>query len=133
MPKDSVTGQRKDAHLDLCAERDVEPQENDTLLSDIHLVHCALPERALADIDVSAQLFGKRLAHPLVIGGMTGGTARALAVNRDLASLAEEYGLAFGVGSQRAMSEDASLAATFQVRDVAPTAVLIGNIGITQA
>lgn len=133
MSDDAATPRRKDAHLDLCADGDVEPQENDTLLSDVHLVHCALPELALSEVDLSAQLYGKRLEHPLIVTGMTGGTERAGQVNRDLASLAEEYGLAFGVGSQRAMSEDVSRAASFQVREVAPTAVLIGNIGLTQA
>jgi isopentenyl-diphosphate delta-isomerase len=133
MSDDTATTRRKDAHLDLCLEGDVEPQENDTLLSDVHLVHCALPELALSEVDVAAQLCGRRLEHPLVITGMTGGSERAGAVNRDLASLAEEYGLAFGVGSQRVMSEDASRVASFQVREVAPTAVLIGNIGLTQA
>lgn len=132
MPEEN-TARRKDAHLDLCAEGDVEPALNRTLLDDVKLVHCAMPELALADLAPAAQLFGKRLRFPLVVTGMTGGTERAQQVNRDLASLAEEYGLAFGVGSQRAMSEDASRTATFQVREVAPTAVLIGNIGLRQA
>jgi isopentenyl-diphosphate delta-isomerase len=92
-----------------------------------------LPELALSDVDLSVDLFGKTLQHPLLVTGMTGGTARAGAVNRDLAALAEANGLAFGVGSQRAMSEDASRAPSFQVRDVAPSAVLLGNIGIMQA
>ena len=130
---DDTTARRKDAHLDLCADGDVEPQGNDTLLSQVHLVHCALPELALGDVDLSTPFFGKRLKAPLVITGMTGGTERAQQVNRDLASVAEELGLAFGVGSQRAMSEDPSRAATFKVREVAPTAVLIGNLGVQQA
>jgi isopentenyl-diphosphate delta-isomerase len=132
MPEET-TARRKDAHLDLCAEGDVEPALNRTLLDDVKLVHCAMPELALSEVQPATRLFGRPLRFPLVVTGMTGGTDRARQVNRDLASLAEEYGLAFGVGSQRAMSEDASLAATFQVRDVAPTAVLIGNIGLTQA
>ncbi|HZN93630.1 MAG TPA: type 2 isopentenyl-diphosphate Delta-isomerase, partial [Myxococcales bacterium] len=130
---DDTTARRKDAHLDLCADGDVEPQGNDTLLSQVHLVHCALPELALGDVDLSTPFFGKRLKAPLAITGMTGGTERAQQVNRDLASVAEELGLAFGVGSQRAMSEDPSRAATFKVREVAPTAVLIGNLGVQQA
>src|SRR5688572_5087418 len=100
---EETTARRKDAHLDLCADGDVEPAENDTLLGDVRLVHCALPELSLPDVDLSAELFGKRLRAPLVVTGMTGGTDRAAQVNRDLASLAEEFGLAFGVGSQRAM------------------------------
>jgi isopentenyl-diphosphate delta-isomerase len=130
---DSVSEKRKVAHLDLCADGDVEPADNDTLLSDVHLVHCALPELALSQVDPSTRFCGKRLAHPLVVSGMTGGSERAGRVNRDLAALAEEYGLAFGVGSQRVMSEDVSRTPSFQVREVAPTAVVIGNIGITQA
>ena len=51
MPEDSATARRKDAHLDLCAAEEVAPPENDTLLSEAHLVHCALPEMALADVD----------------------------------------------------------------------------------
>ena len=41
---------------------------------------------------------------------MTGGTDRAREVNRDLAQVAERHGLAFGVGSQRAMAEHPELA-----------------------
>jgi isopentenyl-diphosphate delta-isomerase len=130
---EEITARRKDSHLDLCAKGDVEPAQNRTLLDDVKLVHCAMPELALSDVDPSVPLFGKRLRYPLMVTGMTGGTERARQVNRDLASLAEEYGLAFGVGSQRAMSEDPSRAVTYQVREVAPTAVLVGNIGLTQA
>jgi len=133
MPEDSAVARRKDAHLDLCAVAEVAPRENDTLLSDVQLVHCALPELALAEIDLSTEMFGKRLKYPLLVTGMTGGTPRAGMVNRDLASLAEEHGVAFGVGSQRAMNEDESRAESFRVRDVAPTALLLGNIGVTQA
>lgn len=130
---DDATARRKDSHLDLCAEGDVEPEGNDTLLSQVHLVHCALPELALSEVDLSTPFFGKRLAAPLLVTGMTGGTERARQVNRDLAQVAEELGLAFGVGSQRAMSEDPSRAETFRVREVAPNAVVLGNIGLPQA
>jgi isopentenyl-diphosphate delta-isomerase len=128
-----TTARRKDSHLDVAATGDVEPAQNRTLLECVHLVHCALPEMSLAEVDLSARLFGKSLRAPLLITGMTGGTERAGHVNRDLATLAEKHGLAFGVGSQRAMQEDAGRAATFQVRQVAPTAVVLGNIGLKQA
>jgi isopentenyl-diphosphate delta-isomerase len=127
------TARRKDSHLDLAAHAEVEPAGNRTLFECVHLVHCALPELALEQVDVSARMFGKALGAPLVITGMTGGTERAGKVNRDLAALAEKLGVAFGVGSQRAMQEDMGRSATFQVRQVAPTTVVLGNIGLRQA
>lgn len=130
---EETTARRKESHLDLCATAEVEPSENSTLLDCVHLVHCAMPELALDEVDASAELFGKKLRYPLLVTGMTGGTERAGRVNRDLAALAQKYGLAFGVGSQRAMIENADRASTFQVREVAPSAVVIGNIGLSQA
>ncbi|MDY7229653.1 type 2 isopentenyl-diphosphate Delta-isomerase [Hyalangium rubrum] len=130
---EETTAKRKDAHLDLCATGDVEPGQNSTLLECVKLVHCAMPEMAVEDVDLSTDFLGKRLRAPLLITGMTGGTERAAQVNRDLATLAERHGLAFGVGSQRAMGEAPERASTFQVRDVAPTMALLGNIGLYQA
>ncbi|MCP3165713.1 type 2 isopentenyl-diphosphate Delta-isomerase [Myxococcus qinghaiensis] len=130
---EDITARRKDAHLDLCATGDVEPVENSTLLEHVHLVHCAMPEMAADDVDLSTPFLGKQLRHPLLVTGMTGGTERAGVVNRDLALLAERHGLAFGVGSQRAMAEDVSRVASYQVRQVAPTVALLGNIGLYQA
>ncbi len=54
-------------------------------------------------------------------------------MNRDLALVAEEFGVAFGVGSQRAMAERPELTKTYAVRDVAPTTVILGNLGVVQA
>jgi len=130
---DQSTARRKDSHLDVCANSEVEPGANSSLLECVQLVHCAIPELSLSELDTSAQLFDKTLRVPLLITGMTGGTERASLVNRDLATLAEKHGLAFGVGSQRAMSENPSRTESFQVRSVAPTAVVIGNIGLRQA
>ena len=130
---DDTTAKRKDAHLDLCATLEVAPRENDTLLSCVRLVHSAMPELALDEVQLATAWFGKTLKAPLLVTGMTGGSERAGQVNRDLAQAAEEFGVAFGVGSQRAMAERPELAHTFAVRDVAPHTVLLGNIGLRQA
>lgn len=131
--QDEKTTRRKDEHLDLCADQEVEPRENATLFGDVRLVHCAVPELALEEVRLQVSWLGKTLKAPLVVTGMTGGTQRAAAVNDDLAAVAEEFGLAFGVGSQRAMAERPELASTFAVRRVAPTTVLLGNLGVVQA
>lgn len=130
---EEATAKRKDDHLDLCATGDVEPAQNSTLLECVRLVHCAMPEMAVDEVDLSTEFLGKKLRYPLLITGMTGGTERAGVVNRDLALLAERHGLAFGVGSQRAMAENPQAGETFQVRQVAPTVPLLGNIGLYQA
>lgn len=124
---------RKDSHLDLCAEQDVEGPGPGTLLDAVHLVHQALPELAWDEIDASTDFLGKRLRFPVLVTGMTGGTERAAAVNRDLAAAAERAVVAFGVGSQRVMSERPEKAATFRVRDQAPSIAVLGNIGLRQA
>lgn len=130
---DETTARRKDAHLDLCATEEVAPPENSTLFGDVRLVHCAMPELSFEQVELGFSWFGKKLKAPILVTGMTGGTERAGQVNREIAQVAEEFGVAFGVGSQRAMLERPELTATFAVRQVAPTAVLIGNIGLVQA
>jgi isopentenyl-diphosphate delta-isomerase len=123
---------RKADHLEVAASGRAEFVKS-TLLEHVHLVHQALPELAIDEIDLSTVLVGKRLAAPLVITGMTGGTAEAAAVNRDLARAAQDAGVALGLGSQRAMAEHPELAETYQIRDVAPDVVLFGNVGGVQA
>lgn len=123
---------RKGDHLEIAASGRAEFAKS-TLLEEVHLVHQALPELAIDDIDLSVELAGKRLKAPLVITGMTGGTGEAAQVNRDLARAAQDRGVALGLGSQRAMDEHPEMLATYAVRDVAPDVVLFGNIGAVQA
>jgi isopentenyl-diphosphate delta-isomerase len=124
---------RKQDHLDLCEKEQVEYDGKTTLFEDVDLLHDALPELALDDIDLGVDFLGKRLRAPLLITGMTGGTEEAFAVNRDLSIVAERSGIAFGLGSQRVMQRDPRTAWTFAVREFAPTTVLLANIGLTQA
>lgn len=124
---------RKADHLDLCATDEVAFRERTTLLEHVRLSHRSLPELALDEVDASVTLFGKRLRAPLVIAGMTGGHERAAEINRGLAKVAEERGYGFGLGSQRAMHVRPEAAWTYEVREVAPTTLLLGNVGVVQA
>jgi isopentenyl-diphosphate delta-isomerase len=125
------TAARKADHLRINLEEDVRSGLT-TGLERYHFVHQALPELNLADIDTQVTWFGKRLRAPLLISSMTGGTATAAALNQTLAAAAQAAGIAMGLGSQRAAVENASLAATFQVRAVAPDILLFANLGAVQ-
>ena len=123
---------RKGEHLQLAAEGDVETRTGPGW-ADIHLVHDALPIIDAASVDLRTKLLGHTLRLPLLISGMTGGHGRAIAVNEMLARVAERSGIGIGVGSQRAALRDPTLVPTYSVvRDAAPTAFVIANVGISQ-
>jgi len=124
--------QRKDHHLDLVLSEDVERRGVSSLFEDVHLIHDALPELDLEGLHLATPVLGKTLRSPLLIVGMTGGTERAGAINRDLAVVAQRHGVALGLGSQRAMHSAPTRADTFSVREVAPDVLLFGNIGAQQ-
>lgn len=129
----STIGQRKADHLALCATDEVAFRSKSTLFEQVRLVHDALPDLDAADIDTRCTLLGKTLRAPIVIAAMTGGTDEAARVNRELSSIAEERGYGFGLGSQRAMHVRTGTAPTYAVRDVAPSTLVLGNLGVVQA
>lgn len=128
-----LISQRKSDHIALCASGEVEFRSKGTLLDQVQLVHDALPDRHFDDVDLTTTVFGKRLRAPVMVSGMTGGTDEAQTLNRDLARAAEALGLGFGLGSQRAMVLRPETARTYEVRDVAPNMLLLGNLGLVQA
>ena len=118
-------------HIEACLSPDVE-YHKPSGFADYDFENEALPEASLAAIDLSASIAGKPLRAPLMIAPMTGGTPRGRELNRRLAAVAEEFGLAFGVGSQRIALENAECAEYFRVRDVAPSVPLFANFGAAQ-
>jgi isopentenyl-diphosphate delta-isomerase len=125
--------QRKADHLDLAEKGDVAFKQTTTLFECVRLVHDALPELAFDEVDPGVTLFGKRLRAPILIAAMTGGHERAERINLELAEVAEERGIAFGLGSQRAMLKNSEALKSYAVRSVAPTALVLGNLGVVQA
>jgi len=122
--------ERKDEHIQICLEEDVKARNITTGFEDIHLIHRALPEISLKEIDLSTTVFNHLFSAPLIVEGMTGGTEKAITINAAIAQAVEELGLGMGVGSQRAAIEDPTLEKTFKVaREEAPNAFLIANLG----
>ncbi len=125
--------ERKVDHLDLATSGDVGFKRTTTLLECVKLVHDALPDLDLDSINLGSTVLGKTLRAPILIAAMTGGAERAERINLELAAIAEERGYAFGLGSQRAMLKRPAAKSSFEVRRVAPGALLLGNLGIVQA
>ena len=132
MPKkNSPTSSRKAEHIRINLKENVESGLSSGL-DYYHFPHQALPEIDLEKIRMDFTLFGKDITAPVFISSMTGGTDQAERINHNLAAAAQQSGIPMGVGSQRAMLEDPSLASTFQVRKSAPDIVLFANLGAIQ-
>ena len=132
MEDKGLTESRKLDHIRAVLERRVESSEG-TLLDNVRIIHNSLPEIDLDEVSLEKDFCGKILKAPLMITGMTGGHPDTTEINKKLAILAQEYGIALGVGSQRAGIEDPRLAGTFSIaRKVAPDVFLVANIGAPQ-
>ncbi|TVQ59208.1 MAG: type 2 isopentenyl-diphosphate Delta-isomerase [Spirulina sp. DLM2.Bin59] len=127
-----TTQNRKADHIRICLEEDVQCRQQTTGFEHYRFSHNCLPELDYDEIDLKTTFFGKTLGLPLLISSMTGGTAQAQTINRNLAIAAQTYGLAMGVGSQRVMVERPDLEETFGVRSHAPDILLFANLGAVQ-
>ncbi len=124
--------QRKIEHVTVALGQDVSAPQRANW-SDVRFVHQALPEVDLDRIDTSVSFLHQRLRYPLFISSLTGGHPDVTNINRNLARAAENYGLALGVGSQRAAIVNPDVADSYAItRETAPNAFLIANIGAPQ-
>jgi isopentenyl-diphosphate Delta-isomerase len=123
---------RKNEHLDVVLSGKARSRRP-TGFDDIVFQHVALPELDLDAIDLSTPFLGKRMAAPLLVSSMTGGPARAAAINHNLAIACQELGIALAVGSQRVAIENGELAGFgAELRRHAPDIPLLGNFGAAQ-
>ncbi len=124
------TEERKREHVQISLKENVSSHHD--YWDDVHLKHNALPEINKIDIDLSTQLFGKKLQAPLVISGMTGGYTEGKKINERLATVASKFQVAMGVGSQRAALENHKLIETYSVIKNYDIPLKIANIGASQ-
>jgi isopentenyl-diphosphate delta-isomerase len=124
----SVT-KRKQEHIEICLSEDVSFKKSNGF-ENYEFVHQALCDFNFSDLDLSCKFLGKDLCAPIIISSITGGCAEAANINKNLAGAVQVLGLAMSCGSQKAMVEDPNLSSTYEVRDVAPDILYLGNIGL---
>lgn len=126
------TQTRKADHLRICLDENVQFNSTTNGLEHYRFSHCCLPELDWNEISLTTTFLGKQLLAPLLISSMTGGTEQAGIINQRLASVAQHYKIAMGVGSQRVVVEKPQVASTFAVRSRAPDILLFANLGAVQ-
>ncbi|MGY4710052.1 type 2 isopentenyl-diphosphate Delta-isomerase [Mycolicibacterium sp. CBM1] len=127
---------RKLRHIDACLTGPVEYQTVTTGFEKYRVPYNALTQTDLGAVDLSTRFLGSRLQAPVLVGAMTGGAELSRTINRNLAEAAQKLGIGMMLGSQRIMLDDSpagtAAAASFEVRELAPDILLIGNIGLAQ-
>ncbi|MDB2649568.1 type 2 isopentenyl-diphosphate Delta-isomerase [Porticoccaceae bacterium] len=121
-------GKRKQDHIELALKSEHQSKA-DSSFDTVRFEHNALPEISLSDISLGCKFLNQDLAAPLMIGAMTGGCENGDIINRHLGEAAEACNIPMAVGSQRAALENNQ---PQTIRQYAPNAVLLGNIGATQ-
>lgn len=123
---------RKKDHIDICLNKDVQFNSFSSGFDSYHFEHQALPEIDFNDIDLSIELFGKKLNAPIFVSSMTGGLEKGSQINKNLAQACQKLNIAMGLGSQRIILEVPESLESFKIRDVAPDIFLFGNVGAVQ-
>lgn len=111
-------------------EQNVTFRRKRTGLERYELVHNALPELNLSDVDPSVEFLGRKCSFPLLVNSMTGGYEEAERINRELAEACGEVGIGMGLGSQRqGMESDIFHDSWRAARRAAPSIPIFGNLG----
>ncbi|MES0342239.1 MAG: type 2 isopentenyl-diphosphate Delta-isomerase [Candidatus Humimicrobiaceae bacterium] len=130
--ENSEGSKRKEEHLDLSLNGDVENGIVFPGFENYRFIHQALPELDFNSIDIGTNIFGKKLSAPLMISPITGGTMGSGRLNMRFAELAQKKNIAMGIGSQRIAIEDSSFEESFRIRNTAPDILLFANLGAVQ-
>ncbi|MGA1819843.1 MAG: type 2 isopentenyl-diphosphate Delta-isomerase [Thermoplasmatota archaeon] len=121
---------RKNDHIDICLEKAVRTTRDHW--DDVHLVHQAVPSSDLDEVDLGISFLEKKLAAPLIISAMTGGSRKALEYNRMLARAASEFQIGFGVGSQRSGLERSEFRESYSLVKEYDIPLVLANLGAPQ-
>ncbi|MEH7386647.1 type 2 isopentenyl-diphosphate Delta-isomerase [Bacillus sp. JJ1521] len=124
--------QRKSQHIKITLNEKVTGESISTGLESFVFMHNAIPEINFDEISIETRFLGFECKTPFLISSMTGGTAFAETINRNLALAAEESGWMLALGSTRALLDSDGHSTSFLMRKYAPSVPIIANLGAVQ-
>ncbi len=127
LKNDPTAEQRKQDHIELALQSRVHGQEIDHRFYYEPLL--AAHPKTLKE----KQFLGKTMRAPIWISSMTGGTAMAGTINKNLAQACSEFGLGMGLGSCRALLDSDEFFEDFNLRPIiGDSQPFYANLGIAQ-
>lgn len=123
---------RKSEHIEISLQEKVTGESITTGLEAYRFMHNALPEIDFEEISLETEFLNTSCNTPFLISSMTGGTAFAEMINRNLATAAEEKGWILALGSTRALLDSGGHRESFFMREYAPNVPIIANLGAVQ-
>ncbi len=121
--------ERKADHINICLNEKIEPGYN--YWNDVKLIHNALPEIDIDDVDTTCSILGRKLDFPLIVTAITGGFSGAKKINSNIAKACSELNIGMGVGSERAGIDDVDTESYAVIKDY-DVPLVIGNVGAPQ-
>ncbi len=123
---------RKTQHLDICRDQKRTVEGGNSRFSEVRLLHHALSEVDAKTIDTSCEFLGYKVAVPLFISSMTGGSDSGYGVNKQLAKLAQEFRIPVGMGSIRILFRKPEVFEHFTLKNLAADVPVVANLGAVQ-
>lgn len=118
---------RKDEHIKYAKQLNSLSNEFDNIQID----HLSLPMFNLDEVDLSTVFLGYDIPYPFYINAMTGGSLKALDINKKLATYAKHFNIPIVLGSQSAALKDPTLASTYKiVREINKDGIIISNLNL---
>ncbi len=126
---DPLASSRKKDHITLAFESRVAGKEIDNRF----YYEPMLAGHPGSDTSLALEFLGKKLAVPLWVSSMTGGTGIARVINENLARACKDFGMGMGLGSCRSLLSSDEYLDDFNVRRfIGYDLPLYANLGIAQ-